>query len=307
MNSLVTTSSGSGQSLNITGSNSVIISPNSLLPTTESTFHLFGYTGTQLTGGQFANFSLAPNQPNSNTLSYSYALSNQPGHVDIIVTPLGLTWAGVDDPAGAASPADPNWTTLLSNNNWINSSQSSTAFTTNSQVIFGDTYITTGGPVSVANPQNVVIQSGGVQTTGVTFGPTSVLYTFSSGGTVGIAGSGGINLLGSAAAPVTFTSANSFAGPVVISSGQLNLGDGVSANNGNALGAATGTGLVNPIVGAGTAVTVSPGATLNLNSVSGSSVTFGNGWNGSAATGQTIVWRSAARDRATPAVAPALE
>ena len=197
VNSLITTASGSGQSLNITGTDTVNISPNSLLPTAVSTFHLYGYTGAQLSGTQFSNFSLGT-QPGSNTLSYSYALSNQPGHVDLIVIPLGLTWAGVDDPAGVASPADPNWTTSPSNNNWINSSQTSVHFTAGSQGIFGDTYFTTGGPVNISNPQNVVIQAGGVSTNGVTFGPTSVLYTFSNfgGDTFGIAGVGGLNFSG---------------------------------------------------------------------------------------------------------------
>src|SRR5205085_5882713 len=114
--------------------------------------------------GQFSNFTLGT-QPNSSTLQYSYSLSNQPGHVDLIVTPLGLSWAGVDDPAGAASPTDPNWTTSASNNNWVNSANASVQFTAGSQVIFSDNYPTAGGPVAVSSPQNIVIQAAGVSTT----------------------------------------------------------------------------------------------------------------------------------------------
>ncbi len=296
---LITTTSGSGQSLNITGANTVTVSSNSILPTEPSTFRLISYTGPALTAtgspGTTLNFTNGGGgsmtlgaTPGTFTLSYNYQLSNQTNHIDLTVLPQGLTWAGVDDPAGVASPADATWSNVPANNNWVSPATGNPSASWNStQAIFSDNYPTTGGQVAVTN-SNITVQNNGVQTTGVTFGATSVLYAFTNFGTDthGIAGTGGLNFVGTA--PVTFDSANSFSGPVVISSGQLNLGDGVSTNNDNALGAAApGTFNGNP-VGAGTAVTVGSGATLNLNSVSGFSHTFGNGWNGTAATGSTI-------------------
>ncbi len=289
---LISTTSGSGTSLNITGANAVNVSSNSILPTEQSTFRLFSYTGPNLTAtgspGTTLNFtnggsgSMAlGSTPNSFTLSYGYQLSNQPGHIDLIVTPQGLTWAGVN-PAGSAT-ADSNWTTSAGDQNWASATAGNPAsqFSNGQQVIFSDNYPTAGGPVAVSSPQNVVIQAAGVSTAGVTFGSTSVLYTFSNAsGAVGITGPGGMNFVGSAAAPVTFDSANSFSGPVVISSGQVNLGDGTSTSADNSLGAATGA----VGVGAGTGVTVALGATLNLNSPTGTSHSFGNSTAGGGAT-----------------------
>ncbi len=233
---------------------SVNIQNGSVLPTVASTFRLYGYTGTQLTAGQFGSLILG-NQPNSPTLTYTYQLLNDSQAVDLAVTPNGLTWAAL---------VDQQWTNSAGHDNWVTAAGVQSTFTLNQQAIFADAYPLVGGGTSpLSTPQNISVDGAGVLTHGLTFSANTVAYNFTNAsGTTGIAGSGGVTLLGTA--PVTFNSANSFTGPVQISAGQLNVVDP------NALGASSG-------------VTVASGGTLNLAAAS-TPATYGNSTAGGGAT-----------------------
>ncbi|HEV2973330.1 MAG TPA: autotransporter-associated beta strand repeat-containing protein [Pirellulales bacterium] len=266
---LIATTSGSGTSLSVSGANTVNVTNGSTLPTVNSTYELYSYNGTLTNTGNGTN-ALSFTGGGSMTLGnlpqnalYQYSLSNVTSgtthFIDLTVKPVALTWSNLS--------GDMAWNTTSIN--WVDLNNNNVAFANTKQVIFGDVYGAGNTPLS--NPQTVIVQAAGVQPgsglTGVTFGNNLVNYTIQNqSGTIGIAGATGIQLVGDGAAggQVTLDSPNSFSGPVSVKFGQLNLGDGTaSANAGNALGASSG-------------VTVGTGTSLNLNSVSGSHVTFGN-------------------------------
>ena len=230
--------------LSVTGANAVNIASASVLSTVANTFRLYGYTGTQLSAGQFNNFSISPTF-NTPTLTYSLQLLNDPNAVDLAVTPNGLTWAAL---------VDQTWTNSTGHDNWVTAAGVQSQFATGQQAIFADSYPTGGGgSAPLSTPQNISVDMNGVTTNGLTFAANSVAYNFTNAsGTVGITGPGGVALLGTA--PVTFNSDNTFTGVVQIAAGQLNLASG------NAIGMSSG-------------VTVASGASLNLATAPGG-VTF---------------------------------
>ncbi len=214
-----------------------------------STYDLFSYTGTQLTTGQFANFSLGGSLPESNFLNY--ALVNGPNQVDLAVTFNGLTWTGRN---GGTGTVNGSWDVATSNN-WANAVPAASTYTDGQGVLFGDK-----NPLSVGN--NVGTSTITIQGSGVSPGTLLFTNTGASAGGVDYTLSGGsINASASitlnAAGGVTLQSANAFTGPVAINAGH------VQVQNGTALGNSSG-------------VTVASGAALELASGSGTTTTYGS-------------------------------
>lgn len=113
-----------------------------------------------------------------------------------------------------------------------NQNFSGASYIDGTQAIFGDTDAN-GASVS---SNSVVIQSAGVNPAVATFTNSSVTYTLSTAGSVGIGGTGAVVLAGSG--KVVFSSTNSYSGGTVITSGSLR------ANNGFSSGSATGSGTI---------------------------------------------------------------
>jgi autotransporter-associated beta strand protein len=120
------------------------------------------------------------------------------------------------------------------NANWGGSTLnfSGAAYADGNQAIFGDTDANGNAVTS----SSVIIQSDGVSPAVTTFTNSSVSYTFSTSGSLGITGNGAVVLAGKGA--VNFSSLNTYSGGTVITSGTLR------ANNGFAGGSATGNGTV---------------------------------------------------------------
>ncbi len=270
---LVATSSG-GTSLTVGGSHTINIANAPPLQLT-STYDLYSYTGTQLSGAQFNSFSLASSLPQSNI--YSYSLANNPHQVDLIVNLIIQSWTGRDGGNGAVNSS---WDTAGSTN-WANTTPAAVTYADGRAVQFADkNAITNANVPNTSGLASVSIQSpAGVAPALVLFTNTGsvnggVDYLLSGGQ---ISGNTGLllNGAGGVGGQVTLDSANSFRGAVTINAGQLNLGDGITSGIDNALGQSSG-------------VTVASGTSLNLNSPTGASVTFGNGWNGTSATGVSV-------------------
>ncbi len=100
----------------------------------------------------------------------------------------------------------------------INSSNSNTTTVGNSAT-FGDTNLLV---LRITN-SNIIIQAGGVTPASVDLTSNTVAYTFNdaAGDTTGI--TGGTSLIKTGTARVTLLGANTFAGPVQISAGSLNI------------------------------------------------------------------------------------
>jgi fibronectin-binding autotransporter adhesin len=197
------------------------------------TYHLLEYTG-EVMGTDVAGFQIGSSFANAHS-TYTLVNDQLEGYLNLTVTSNPVVWSG---------SASNSWDTVVRSpgvTNWyLQSSGSATDFLTNDQVIFDDT----------AKTGNVVINSGNVTASSVTFNNDLLNYTLS--GTSGIAGPGGLTLNGSGA--VTITTTNSFTGPVVVNGGTLSVPS--IANGGS-----------NSPLGAGTSVTLGNGAMLDYSGV----------------------------------------
>ncbi len=170
----VATSGGAGPtSLAINGSHTINITgaPASQLT---SVYDLYSYSGTQLTAGQFANFTLGASLPQSNIFNYS--LVNGTKQVDLMVTLIALTWTGLDNGTG---PADGTWDVGTSVN-WANSTPAATTYADNTlPVVFGDKNPLSPGGTGAVGTSTVTIQPAGVS-------PSEVIFTNTGAGAGGV-------------------------------------------------------------------------------------------------------------------------
>ena len=253
----VATSGGAGPtSLAINGSHTINITgaPASQLT---SVYDLYSYTGTQLTAGQFANFTLGASLPQSNIFNYS--LVNGTKQVDLMVTLIALTWTGLDNGTG---PADGTWDVGTSVN-WANSTPAATTYADNTlPVVFGDKNPLSPGGTGAVGTSTVTIQPAGVSPSEVIFtntgaGAGGVDYTITSAsGSINDSTNGPTSLVLNGAGGVILQAQNTFTGPVLVNAGHLQL------QNTTALGNSTG-------------VTVAAGGALELATGSGVSAAYG--------------------------------
>ncbi len=159
----------------------------------------------------------------------SYTIGLVGNNLDLTITNTAIFWAG----------ATTSWDTT-STSNWVTSTGQTLKYFNGIAVQFGDTHPPGSTPVGTTS---VAIQSAGVTPLSVTFTNATSNYSVSTSGSVGIGGSTGVALNGPGT--VTFTSPNTFTGPVAINDGQLNL------QNSNAVASSSG-------------VTVASGAALQL-------------------------------------------
>ncbi len=228
-----------------------------------SVYDLFSYTGTQLTAGQFGNFTLGGSLPQSNIFNYS--LVNGTNQVDLMVARLRLTWTGQDNGTG---PANGSWDVGTSTN-WANSTPAATTYADNTlPVVFGDKNPLSPGGTGPVGTSTVTIQPAGVS-------PLAVVFTNTGAGAGGVdytitAASGSINdnnggptsLFIYGTGGVTLQAQNTFTGTVLINAGHLQL------QNTAVLGNSTG-------------VTVAAGGAMELATGSGVSAVYGPTQNGS--------------------------
>ncbi len=194
------------------------------------------------------NPSAAANYAVYGNITYIADLSAYRSTILTAITPWNWTGANGSSWDTAAS----NWTNNMSGSyvsstfqsTVINSSNSNTTTVGNSAT-FGDTNPATGAAITNSN---IIIQAGGVAPASVDLTSNTVAYTFNdaAGDTTGI--SGGTSLIKTGTARVTLLGANTFAGPVQISAGSLNI------QNSGALGSPSN----------GKIVTVNSGADLEL-------------------------------------------
>ena len=226
------TSGGGGTSSLVVNGGHVINLTGSPPVQANSTYDLFSYTGTQLTTGQFANFSLGGSLPESNFLNY--ALVNGPNQVDLAVTFNGLTWTGRN---GGTGTVNGSWDVATSNN-WANAVPAASTYTDGQGVLFGDK-----NPLSAGNnvgTSTITIQGSGVSPGTLLFTNTGasaggVDYTF-SGGSINASASITLN----AAGGVTLQSANAFTGPVAINAGHVQVQNGTALGNSSGVTVASG-------------------------------------------------------------------
>ncbi len=216
-----------------------------------SVYDLFSYTGTQLTTGQFGNFTLGGSLPQSNIFSYS--LVNGNNQVDLTVTLIPFTWTGIDNGTG---PANGSWDVGTSTN-WANSTPAATTYSDNTlPVVFGDKNPLSPGGTGAVGTSTVTIQPAGVSPLAVVFtntgaGAGGVDYTITSAsGSINDSTSGPTSLVINGTGGVIFQAQNTFSGPMLVNAGHLQL------QNTSALGNSSG-------------VTVAAGGALELTSGSG--------------------------------------
>jgi autotransporter-associated beta strand protein len=176
---------GSG---NVTfGTNPVTINLTNLGALGAGTYPLITYSGTESPAFSSLSVGTAPG-------GFTFALHDDPGSVDLVVTPPpALTWAVGD---GNWDQTAPNW------------SGASTTYTNGTSVIFNDSN-TGGSTINVTvDPVNGVLP--GV----VTFANNSKNYTV-SGGAIG----GNTTMVVSGTGTVTLMSPNTFTGVVAVSGG----------------------------------------------------------------------------------------
>ncbi len=205
---------------------------NPAIEWTPGIYNLIGYSGT-LGGAGFAAGTVSPLFGGRLTGTLGPTTSGGSNFVSLTIGGFYDIWNG--------TPGS-NWTTVTGNQNWVRSDNTATAtdFVANDVVLFDDT--ATGSPnVNIAD-------TGGVNTTSVTFNNSSLNYVISSSapGNVGIASGA---LVKSGTATVTLNTVNSYAGGTTINAGQLNIntntaiGSGTLTLNGGAFDN-TGTGAI---------------------------------------------------------------
>lgn len=145
-------------------------------------------------------------------------------------------WSGT---AGAT------WDTNTTSNFGINAYTAPAAFGTFTQATsatqnayFGDYYYNSGSTVAVGTG-SVTVAAGGVSTGTVNFINNAVNYTVTSPDTNGISGSTAINVSGGGL--VTLAGSHSYTGATTISAGTLQLGTGVSGQDGSIANTSTVT------------------------------------------------------------------
>lgn len=151
---------------------------------------------------------------------------------------------------------------------WANGT-TATTYADPDPVYFGDNSALAGN--SLITNTTVNIQNAGVQPTGVVFNNSSVTYTITTGGNVGIAGSTGITKNGTGL--VNLAGSNSFTGAVLINAGAINVSNssalgnsiGVTVASGAALQLQGGitTGSATPLTISGSGLTASPAGALD--------------------------------------------
>ena len=286
-NALIATSSASGTSLAISGASTINITNASTIPLHGGTYDLFGYTGSALTtttssgttldftNGGGGNLTLG-NQPQSTLFTYSLSNNSLQSQIDLIVTPVRLSWTGTLNGNGAPNNS---WDTTT--NNWANLVPAAVSFTNGSPVKFADTNVLNGNALvpNVGGLATINIAAGGVEPDLVEFDNTGsanggVDYLF-TGGPIGDSSSASpayLNLIGNGSdgGSVTLANSNTFSGPVTVSLGSLLL------DNPTALGNSSG------------AAVTGDGGAIVLQSTSGSSAVYGRKQNGAGTIGLTL-------------------
>lgn len=277
-NALIATSGGAGaSSLSITGAHTIGINAGSSFPLLGGTYDLFSYTGTALTttapsgttltfiNGGSGTMTLGGSLPQTTLFSYSLSNNSAGKQIDLIVTPLRLTWTGLQN--GSGSPLS-TWDTMTGSKNWANTAIAATNYADGNPVRFQDTnpinstLVPNSAGVATVNIQPSGVQPGVLEfdNAGSSHGGVDYVLT---GGPIG--GSVGLAMLGNGSfgGGVSLTASNSFSGPVSIAFGSLVL------QNSTALGNSS-------------AVSVSgSGGALVLQSIAGASVMYGATQNGS--------------------------
>ena len=240
---------GSGRlPINVTGSNGLSASGavGSVTINVTGTFsvsgayHLIGYSGT-IQGTGFPAFQLGTTPGGTPT----YALANNAGYVDLVVTFPADKWTGI---------ASTEWSTniIAGSKNWTLLG-SPVDFANGDPVFFDDTATNMTVDISVAD----------VTPSSVAFGNTSLNFTLQ--GSKGLAGT--TTLVKEGAGTVTINNTNSFTGAVTINGGTVAVGVVADAGANSPLGAGTNVNL-----GGGTLSYTGGSAGMNRNlPLSGSS------------------------------------
>ena len=284
-NALIETSGGSGTSLEITGAGTINVSNASVLPLAGGTFDLFSYTGSPLTTTSPSGMSLTftnggggsltlGNQPLSTLYSYSLENNSALNQIDLILTPVRITWTGTEN--GNGTPNN-SWDTTTTN--WANLVPAPVNFNNGSPVRFQDTNVLNGNALvpNTAGVATVNIDAGGVQTPLAEFDNTGfanggVDYVLTGGPIADSASPASLLIVGngSLGGTVTLNNSNTLSGSI-----QITLGSLVAANP-TALGNSSGV-----------TVTATGGA-LVLESPIGGSVSYGNAQSGSGTVDLTL-------------------
>ena len=247
------------------------------------TYDLYAYTGTLTSTQNGSGLSFGAGAMTIGTQpgggAYAFQLQNVVegggGEIDLVLTPVPLTWTGRTGGTGAVNGS---WD-INTSTNWSNTSNVASVYTNGRAVIFADNNPIAG--VNVPNTSGVatvtIAPTAGVAPAAVLFSNTGpgnggVNYVIQNGAgnNAGITGTAAVTLAG-AGGQATFAGANSFSGLLTLTAGQLNLGDTETI----------GGNLYSLGLGNASSVTVSSGATLQLQAASGAAVAFANAYNGS--------------------------